>query len=559
MKVRRVLTAGALLICAAVVANAQTEWSLDPELPVLELGPSDSWDGGGRIVNAVLKVGAVYHMYFEGNPKGGPPAIGHATSMDGVSWELDPANPVVGPGAEGAWDEILGSGATVIHDGSEFRMWYSGKQADSGFQRGGYATSSDGSTWAKHPDNPVIDVGPPGSFDSAATAPQAVIFNDGTYRMWYLATDRDVGNGGLIGYAESDDGLSWTKHPDPVIDRGRGGSESVFFNFSVVFDGSEYHMFFSHVFTFWIFDVGYAASQDGLHWTRYVRNRLVAPARFPDFAFLDTASPSVIYDAENGVFEMWFAGSTSSNARFDTTYRAVSECCSTVHTWIIPSAGYGAGARSAFFHTAVDLSNAGYTAAEYRLAWLPRGQSNLEWRWSQIDTLGPGASIRYENVLAEVFGLEPNAYGSLVVAASSEDVLAMGRISATRKDKAGGSYGQSIPAVRIDEFSVMGERRRILFGTENAEMRFNVGCQSAYEWDQPVHLELFDVEGRSLETMTITLEPWGNDQLNRIFYTHRPIIGAVDVWTDRFVTMKLYCYGSLIDNATSDPTTIPMR
>ena len=50
--------------------------------------------------------------------------------------------------------------------------------------------------------------------------------------------------------------------------------------------------------------------------------------------------------------------------------------------------------------------------------------------------------------------------------------------------------------------------------------------------------------------------PWSNDQLNRIFDPYHPVTGCVDFWTDIGGT-HIYCYGSVLDNVTSDPTTIP--
>jgi hypothetical protein len=42
-----------------------------------------------------------------------------------------------------------------VYDGALFHMWYSGGYP--GIERAGYATSPDGSVWAKDPGNPVID------------------------------------------------------------------------------------------------------------------------------------------------------------------------------------------------------------------------------------------------------------------------------------------------------------------------------------------------------------------------------------------------------------------
>jgi len=55
-----------------------------------------------------------------------------------------------------------------------------------------------------------MDVGPAGSFDAQWALLDTVIVQDGHYRAWYWAAD--ASGRWSIGYAESDDGLSWTKH-----------------------------------------------------------------------------------------------------------------------------------------------------------------------------------------------------------------------------------------------------------------------------------------------------------------------------------------------------------
>ena len=62
----------------------------------------------------------------------------------------------------------------------------------------------------------VMDTGPAGSFDEAIASNPCVI-RDGPYmyRMYYSA--RDASGRWTIGMATSKDGLSWTKHPTPVI------------------------------------------------------------------------------------------------------------------------------------------------------------------------------------------------------------------------------------------------------------------------------------------------------------------------------------------------------
>ncbi len=68
----------------------------------------------------------------------------------------------------------------------------------------------------KHPSNPVLETGPPGSFDDLrAHAYGEVLYEDGKFRMWYSGLDLEMGRQGIyrhhIGYAESEDGVNWIK------------------------------------------------------------------------------------------------------------------------------------------------------------------------------------------------------------------------------------------------------------------------------------------------------------------------------------------------------------
>lgn len=543
-----ILMGVAMMIPGAVAA--QTEWVEDPANPVIAPADAGAWDGGDRYPLKVIKVDGIYHLYFNGQEAGSPFLesydIGHATSTDGVSWEMDPANPVLTRGAEGEWDDLSLWGSAVIYDESGFRMWYSGSNGDS--FRPGYATSVDGSVWTKYAGNPIMDVGPPGSFDDGGVMPNTVILRNGMYQMWYTSS-KEVGGGPndydwRVGYAESDDGLSWTKNPEPVLDDGEGWDGWVNFGPSVLFDGSTYHMWYEGGVP-GVPAIGYAVSPDGIEWTRFWENPVLAnSSQEPEF-------PNVLFNEDTGVHEMWFG-----NFRDSGIGRATSVCCSTIFPSFIPAAAYAAGAEGSFYVTDVDLSNAGATDAEYRFAWLPRGESNAEPAESEVFTLGAGMSVRYTNVLAEVFDFEPDAVGALNIEASSRDLLAMARIANTPQEKVAGAFGQSMPTVAIGDFIPRGERRRLLFGTEHADMRTNVGCFNASAVATRVNFELFAADGTLLGTESLILMPWSNNQVNRIFDPYHPVTGCVDFWTDVWGT-QIYCYGSVLDNVTSDPMTVP--
>jgi hypothetical protein len=159
-------------------------------------------------------------------------------------------------------------------------------------------------------------------------------------------------------------------------------------------------------------------------------------------------------------------------------------------------------------------------------------------------------------VLAEVFGLGAGSFGALAVEATTEDVIVAARISSSDGQTAG-TYGQSIPVVRVDEFySYTFPGQRILFGAENANERFNITCffgrGSAWGSGVDVEFELFDADGTLLGTESLHLPPFGSGQLNRVFAGNRPVEGYVQIRSG----YGTYCFGSRIDNRTNDPTTI---
>ena len=185
----------------------------------------------------VLKDGATYRMWFNGStmpfncPTGtlaNDRRIGYADSTDGIHWtkHYDGAGPggsVLPPGAAGEFDSQQVGYVWVLQDGAQYKMYYSANDAQN-FWRVGLAVSSDARTWTKvrgkGATGAVLDLGPPGSLDAAcAYQPSVVKERDQLYRMWYRGCDAPGNpNGpsrGTIGYAESNDGITWVKIPQP--------------------------------------------------------------------------------------------------------------------------------------------------------------------------------------------------------------------------------------------------------------------------------------------------------------------------------------------------------
>ena len=313
LTVKRIIVSGIfvilpLLVCASYTYANQVliEWRKYLANPVLVAGPSGSWDDNGVNVQCIIKEGDTYKMWYVGGEteqeiEG---RIGYATSSDATHWTKYSGNPVFEPGSSGSWDSSGIEAVWVIKDGDIYKMWYTGFQ-ETVIGGIGYATSNDGTNWTKHEGNPVLGPGPHGSWESAWISDPIVIKDGATYKMWYTAGAGSVGG---IGYAISNDGISWTKYSgNPVLGPGPHGSwesDGVECN-SVIEEEGLYEMWYGGDGSGEeIGSIGYATSNDGVTWIRYGGN----PVLVPDKAWEGNNVWNGIVLKDNGIYKMWYSG-----------------------------------------------------------------------------------------------------------------------------------------------------------------------------------------------------------------------------------------------------------
>jgi hypothetical protein len=280
-------------------------------------------------------------------------------------------------------------------------------------------------------------------------------------------------------------------------------------------------------------------------WSNKQINRILS-AYQPVSGYVDVRS-----DTEGA--EYYCYGSVLDNVTSDPT-TILPQMPSSGMRYYVPAAALAAGAEGAFFQTDVDVNNSGMDSS-YVFMWLPRGQDNSSPAQSDSWSLGAGMSARYENVLSEVFAAEPDVVGALGMQSPSEDLLSMSRTYNVPAGKVAGTFGQALPGIQEGDMIGVNDRRRIIFLSEDSDLRANVGCASGSGVTTQITIELFNADGESLATRNMELGPWSNDQLNRIFRAFSPVNGYVDVWSETEGAL-FYCYGSVLDNVTSDPTTI---
>lgn len=280
-------------------------WIRHENNPVLNATPG-AWDDGGVDHHAVIFDGNTFKMWYSGlKAKTATKLIGFATSPDAINWTKHP-NPVLDKGTQGQWDSQFIAGAYVLYDGTTYQMWYVGGSSFSRLEIG-FATSTDGINWTKHMSNPVLRVGSEGSWDAKWVGSSTVLFDGTIYKMWYEGVNAQ--HDFRIGYATSTDGITWTKHPNnPIFSVGQPGNfDDTWVHVPhVIFDGAMYHMWYSG-FDGSIDRIGCATSPDGINWTKHPNNPVLDKGSAGSWEASEVGIPRVIFDGTN--YKMWYVGS----------------------------------------------------------------------------------------------------------------------------------------------------------------------------------------------------------------------------------------------------------
>jgi hypothetical protein len=186
---------------------------------------------------------ATREALYNGTDSDGPYAIGAAT-FDGSSWTVYGSNPVLQKGSGGAWDDDHVKDPMLLHDGSQYVMYYSGHDGTK-YQIGRATASALTGTWTKYASNPLLTVGAGGAFDDSGVIFPTVLYEPSespAWKMWYGGAAG--GDTYTIGYAYSTDGLSWTKAGEVVAVGSSGAWNDVgVVPTAIVKDAGVYYLF----------------------------------------------------------------------------------------------------------------------------------------------------------------------------------------------------------------------------------------------------------------------------------------------------------------------------
>lgn len=220
------------LSISVATSSSGLNWQIIQEDIIFPMPDADVNWKETRVANpTVIKNGNMYQIWYDSNILGSKNfkpgesrfRIQYATSNNGLDW--DRKGVAIKP--ELSWEAEGVSGAMVIYSASQYHMWYAGRDKF-GVWRIGYATSSNGENWNKHPNNPVLEATEAWEYANSTiptVALPSVIEGNGTYTMFYSVGPQVPGY--AIGYAVSDNGITWSK-PDnnPLLSRDANSFDS---------------------------------------------------------------------------------------------------------------------------------------------------------------------------------------------------------------------------------------------------------------------------------------------------------------------------------------------
>jgi hypothetical protein len=230
-------------------ADSPTRIISESREPVLDLGPAGAFDDSGVNPSCIVDVNGRKFLYYIGWQRAErvPYLLfaGLAVSTDGVHFERASSCPVLDRTPE---EPFLRSATSVLCEEGIFKAWYVSALEwivvrDVPYPRYviRYATSPDGIVWTS---NNAICIDFQNEDEFGFGRPWVVKEND-VYAMWFSVRSKSAPY--RLGYAESADGIHWSRRDDLVgLERSPSGwdSEMICYSCVITVKGRKY-MFYN--------------------------------------------------------------------------------------------------------------------------------------------------------------------------------------------------------------------------------------------------------------------------------------------------------------------------
>lgn len=290
------------------IPTHSADWSKYPNNPIINYGLGN-WDGSQVANPAILHIGDIYFNLYQGSQTRWN--IGLTTSSDGITnWSV--SQRILSPGTSNGWEVDVGD-PVVIQNDDIYKMWFTSSTSfwTSGLDRFrlSYAESTNLTNWTK---NDWILKGTPGAWDEGGIARGlSLLYIDNIYHLWYGGTnisDLITNPYWRIGYATSNDGIHWNKENlgNPVIESTMPWELNNVSYPTVIYSGGIYHMWYGAGLGDMPTQIVYAYSKDGIIWNKphsYNPVLTLGPSSFDSKHIM----PHTIMH-EGDMLKMWYSG-----------------------------------------------------------------------------------------------------------------------------------------------------------------------------------------------------------------------------------------------------------
>lgn len=194
----------------------------------------------------------------------------------------------------------------VLKIDGKYKMWYTGQAR--GYSFIGYAESDDGINFTRASDMPVMI--PEYPYEGESVMNPCVLYEDGIYKMWYAAGETYEPN--VLAYATSRDGIKWEKSRiNPIFTKDKSNvyeQDRVGGCQVIKTEDMGYLMFYIGYENIDKAQICAAHSENGITgWEKLAENPVVTP----DDGMWDADAcykPSFLWDKKNNRWLLWYNG-----------------------------------------------------------------------------------------------------------------------------------------------------------------------------------------------------------------------------------------------------------